>query len=142
MYGRIRVRIRMQFSASLSGAKSGSGNDGWCLKMKSRLVMASIKVSRFSSAVSRVLRISMGEKRLKTSSADSGSSQNCEETISYDLHNGKVTYRCPVWIIRWDYLVLRKPENAFLEYKLRVGGPHGELLLLICGCCPEVVTLD
>lgn len=41
--------------------------------------MASTSVSRFSSAVSRVRRISLGEKREKTSSVDSGSSQNCRE---------------------------------------------------------------
>jgi hypothetical protein len=45
--------------------------------MNSRLVTASIRVSRFSSDVSRVRRISAGEKRLKMSSVDSGSSQNC-----------------------------------------------------------------
>jgi hypothetical protein len=45
--------------------------------MNSRLVAASISVSRFSSAVSRVRRMSAGEKRLNTSSVDSGSSQNC-----------------------------------------------------------------
>ena len=40
---------------------------------------ASISVSRFSKAVSRVRRMSAGEKRLKTSSVDSGSSQNWRE---------------------------------------------------------------
>jgi hypothetical protein len=39
-------------------------------------VIASIRVSRFSSAVSRVRRMSAGEKRLNISSVDSGSSQN------------------------------------------------------------------
>jgi hypothetical protein len=67
----------MQFNASLSGANSGSGNEGWFRNMKSRLVIASMRVSRFSRAVSRVRRISEGEKRLKISSVDSGSSQNC-----------------------------------------------------------------
>ncbi len=76
MYGRMRVRILMQFNASLSGANSGSGNEGWCRKINRRLVMARMRVSRFSSAVSRVLLISFGEKRLKMSSVDSGSSQN------------------------------------------------------------------
>ena len=66
----------MQFNASLSGANSGSGNEGWCRNMNSRLVIASMRVSRFSSAVSRVRRMSAGEKRLKISSVDSGSSQN------------------------------------------------------------------
>lgn len=45
--------------------------------MKSLDVTANISVSRFSSAVSLVLRMSAGEKRLKTSSVLSGSSQNC-----------------------------------------------------------------
>jgi len=76
MYGSILVRIRMQFKASLSGANSRSGKEGWCRNMNRRLVIASMSVSRFSSAVSRVLRMSAGEKRLKTSSVDSGSSQN------------------------------------------------------------------
>jgi hypothetical protein len=69
--------MRMQFSASRSGANSWSGKEGWCRRMNSRLVTASIRVSRFSSDVSRVRRISAGEKRLKMSSVDSGSSQNC-----------------------------------------------------------------
>lgn len=77
MNGNIRVRIRIQFNASFSGANSGSGKDGWCRKMKRRLVIAKMSVSRFSRAVSRVLRMSIGEKRLNISSVDSGSSQNC-----------------------------------------------------------------
>ena len=68
----------MQFKASLSGASSGSGNDGWCRKVNSRLVIASTRVSRFSKAVSLVLRISFAEKRLKMSSEDSGSSHHYE----------------------------------------------------------------
>lgn len=70
------MRTRIQFSASRSGANSRSGKEGWCRRMKSRLVIASIRVSRFSRAVSRVRRISAGEKRLNMSSVDSGSSQN------------------------------------------------------------------
>lgn len=66
----------MQLRASFSGAISGSGNDGWFLRMHSLDVMASMSVSRFSSALSLVRRMSVGEKRVKTSSADSGSSQN------------------------------------------------------------------
>jgi hypothetical protein len=68
----------MQFSASRSGANSRSGKEGWCRRMNRRLVIANMRVSRFSSAVSRVLRISTGEKRLNMSSVDSGSSQNYE----------------------------------------------------------------
>jgi hypothetical protein len=70
--------------------------------MKSRLVIASMRVSRFSRAVSRVRRISAGEKRLKISSVDSGSSQNWG-WIWLVLVKGKVeerlAYRCPVRII-------------------------------------------
>jgi len=71
----------MQFNASLSGANSVSGNEGWCRSIKSRLVIASISVSRFSRAVSRVRRMSDAEKRVKTSSVDSGSSQNCAVSV-------------------------------------------------------------
>ena len=46
--------------------------------MNRREVTARIRVSRFSRALSRVRRISAGAKRLKTSSDDSGSSQNYE----------------------------------------------------------------
>jgi len=46
-------------------------------------VIANMRVSRFSSAVSRVLRISLGEKRLNMSSVDSGSSQNY--TVSWSV---------------------------------------------------------
>lgn len=66
-YGRIRVRTRIQFRASLSGASSGSGKDGWCRRRKSREVSANMSVSIFSSALSLVRRISVGENRLKTS---------------------------------------------------------------------------
>ena len=66
----------MQFKASRSGAISRSGYEGWCRRIKSRLVIASMRVSRFSRALSRVLRMSVAEKRLNMSSADSGSSQN------------------------------------------------------------------
>lgn len=70
------MRTRIQFSASLSGASSGSGKDGWFRRMTSREVIASISVSKFSIEESRVRRISAGENKLKTSSVDSGSSQN------------------------------------------------------------------
>jgi hypothetical protein len=70
------VRIRMQFSASLSGANSRSGKEGWCRNINRRLVTASMSVSKFSNAVSRVLLMSAGENRLNMSSDDSGSSQN------------------------------------------------------------------
>lgn len=70
------MRTRTQFKASFSGAVSGLGNEECCLKANRRDVTASIKVSRFASDASRVRRISLVEKRVKTSSVDSGSSQN------------------------------------------------------------------
>ena len=66
----------MQFKASLSGASSRSGKEGWCRRTKRREEMASMSVSKFSGEVSLVRRISVGENKLKTSSVDSGSSQN------------------------------------------------------------------
>jgi len=66
----------MQLRASPSGAISGSGNDRWFRRMFNRDVSARIKVSRLGNEVSSVRRMSAGEKRLKTSSVDSGSSQN------------------------------------------------------------------
>lgn len=66
----------MQFSASLAGASSGSGNDGWCRSATRREQIASNNVSKFDKEPSRVRRMSAGENRLKTSSTDSGNSQN------------------------------------------------------------------
>ena len=66
----------MQLRASLSGANSGSGKEGWFLRMIKRDVIARIKVSRFGKELSRMRRMSTGANRLKTSSVDSGSSQN------------------------------------------------------------------
>ena len=74
--GNKRVRILMQFNASRAGAISESGNEGWFRRTTSLDVMASINVSRFANEVSRVRRISAEENKEKTSSADSGSSQN------------------------------------------------------------------
>ena len=141
MNGKIRVRIRMQFNASLSGASSKSGKEGWCRRINRRLVIASMRVSRFSSAVSRVLRISLGEKRLNMSSVDSGSSQNCGVSrLVHGLSDQmllRLAYRCPVWIVGRNDFVLRKPEYAFLEHELRVGGSHSEshLAFVDSVCC-------
>ena len=66
----------MQLRASRSGASSGSGKEGWFLRAFRREVMARRRVSRFPMDESRVRRMSAPEKRLKTSSTDSGSSQN------------------------------------------------------------------
>lgn len=66
----------MQFNASLSGANSGSGNEGWFFKTIKREQTAKRRVSILGSAVSLERRMSAGVKMLKTSSVDSGSSQN------------------------------------------------------------------
>ena len=66
----------MQFRACFSKAASVSGNDRWCLSVKRRDVRARMRVSMFGRELSRARRTSTGEKRLKTSSVDSGSSQN------------------------------------------------------------------
>ena len=68
--------MRMQLSASLSGASSGSGNEGWFLRTIRREVIESSSVSKFDGAWSRVRRMSAGVNKLNTSSVDSGSSQN------------------------------------------------------------------
>lgn len=72
----------MQFSASRSGARSGSGKEGWFLRAVKREVMDSNNVSKFPNALSRVRRMSAGVNRLKTSSVDSGSSQNYTLVVS------------------------------------------------------------
>ena len=77
MNGRSRVRIRMQLSASRSGASSTFGKEGLCRKAYKREVTARMRVSRFRKESSRIRRMSVGEKSEKTSSDDSGSSQNC-----------------------------------------------------------------
>lgn len=66
----------MQLRACFSGAASVSGNERWCRSAKRREVRARMRVSMFGRELSRARRTSIGEKRLKTSSVDSGSSQN------------------------------------------------------------------
>lgn len=68
--------MRMQLSASRSGARSGSGKEGWFFRTIRREVTDNSSVSKFDKARSRVRRMSAGVNRLKTSSVDSGSSQN------------------------------------------------------------------
>ena len=72
----MRVRTLMQLRACFSGAASVSGNDRWCRSKERRDVRARMRVSMFGRELSRARRTSTGEKRLKTSSVDSGSSQN------------------------------------------------------------------
>jgi hypothetical protein len=74
--GSSRVSTLMQLRASRSGASSGSGKEGWLRSTMRREVTARISVSRLARLLSRVRRISAGEKSEKTSSVDSGSSQN------------------------------------------------------------------
>lgn len=66
----------MQFKACVSGESSGSGNEGWFLRTIKREQIASRSVSRLGKDESRTRRMSAGVNRLKTSSVDSGSSQN------------------------------------------------------------------
>jgi hypothetical protein len=66
----------MQLRASRSGASSGSGKEGWLRRTMRREVTARMSVSRLARLLSRVRRMSAGEKSEKTSSVDSGSSQN------------------------------------------------------------------
>jgi ribosomal protein L33 len=98
----------MQFKASLSGASSGSGNEGWCRRINRRLVTARMRVSRFCKAMSRVLLMSAGENKLKISSVDSGSSQNyvVYRSANRMLKPARMAYRCPVWIIGRDVFIL------------------------------------
>ncbi|KAH8640796.1 hypothetical protein IG631_03737 [Alternaria alternata] len=74
--GSSRVRTLMQLRASRSGASSGSGKEGWLRRTMRREVTARMSVSRLARLLSRVRRMSAGEKSEKTSSVDSGSSQN------------------------------------------------------------------
>lgn len=74
--GSTLVSTRRQFSACLSGARSGYGKARRCRSSKSREVSLRRRVSMFARDLSRARRMSVGEKREKTSSTDSGSSQN------------------------------------------------------------------
>ena len=66
----------MQLRACFSEAASASGKERWCRSAKRREVRARMRVSIFGRELSRARRTSIGENRLKTSSMDSGSSQN------------------------------------------------------------------
>lgn len=134
MNGSIRVRMRMQFRASLSGASSGSGKEGWFLRTKRREHTASKRVSRFVNAVSRVRRMSAGVNILKTSSVDSGSSQNFYSqrsqrdnkppTSAIFEEERNNTHFGPERIVSRYVLILRQAEDALLEDKLRLRGSH------------------
>lgn len=91
--------------------------------MKRRDVTASMRVSRFSRALSRVRRMSAEAKRLKTSSEDSGNSQNCCQKPSSVQKRSQetrvwATYRSPVRVVSRYVALTTEPEDAFLEDKL------------------------
>jgi hypothetical protein len=66
-----------------------------------------MRVSRFSRWLSLVRRMSAGENREKTSSVDSGSSQNYHERISEVCRmHVDLTYTCPVGIVCANALLL------------------------------------
>jgi hypothetical protein len=129
----------MQFNASLSGASSGSGKEGWFFRMIRREVTASKSVSRFDSAASRVLRISAGVKMLKMSSVDSGSSQNFNEQsvklkVSILLLKRNETNSGPERIIGRYIFIVGEAEDALFENKLGLRGSHtGSIKLLTWG---------
>lgn len=114
----------MQFKACFSGASVGSGNDGWWRRMNRRDVNASTRVSMFSNAWSRVRRMSAGEKRLNTSSEDSGSSQNWSRVSKRPGSEWTVTDRGPVGVVGGYATLLGQPEYALLEDNLGVAGAH------------------
>lgn len=76
--------------------------------------------------------MSAGEKSEKTSSADSGSSQNYR-TSSRQCVRARPwacegSYAGPIRIVGGDLLGIRQAENALLEAELGVGRAHGSLL--------------
>jgi len=71
--------------------------------------------------------MSVGEKSVKTSSADSGSSQNYNTdyyAASHSFVDGK-SYSRPVLVISCYFFLFGKLEDALLEHKLRIGRTHG-----------------
>ena len=142
MKGNSRVSTRIQLRASRSGASSGSGNDGWLRRTHSLEVTARISVSRLARLLSRVRRISAGEKREKTSSVDSGSSQNYAHAVVVSPEHAtskQKAYPSPVGVVGGDLLGLRQAEDALLEGEFRVGGAHQNACHIACGGCAEVL---
>jgi len=71
--------------------------------------------------------MSAGEKSEKTSSADSGSSQNYAggRMLAGGRWRGtEHTYACPVVVVGGDLLGLREAEDALLEAEFGVGRAH------------------
>jgi hypothetical protein len=133
--------------------------------MQSLEATASMRVSKLPRELSLVRRMSAGEKSEKTSSAESGSSQNCgcqqvAFQYSFDIfpvrsppapqHRASCmpevksnipTYTCPVRIVCGYVLLLGEAEYALFEIEFGVGGTH--LLdhaskLLICELFPRI----
>lgn len=117
----------MQLRASRSGASSGSGKEGWLRRTMRREVTASMRVSRLARLLSRVRRMSAGEKSEKTSSVDSGSSQNwrrSQYSNSTESRGQSIAYASPISVVGGDLLGLRQAEDALLEGQFRVGCTH------------------
>jgi hypothetical protein len=122
------VRTRIQFRTCRSGATSGSGKEGWFLRLCNLEVTACSSVSRLDLEASRVRRMSAPEKRLKTSSADSGNSQNYSAPSQCSFHSFDIvwvqdeseamTYAGPVRVVGCNVLLLREPEDPLLEDEL------------------------
>jgi hypothetical protein len=71
--------------------------------------------------------MSAGEKSEKTSSADSGSSQNYNALVrkrTCEMLGESRAYTSPVAIVGWDLLGLRQTEDALFEAKFGVGRTH------------------
>ena len=83
-----------------------------------------MSVSRLERVPSRVRRMSLAENKLKTSSVDSGSCQNCEGQHSSWIVQQRA-YACPVRIIGGDGPGILKLEDALLKDELGLGGAHG-----------------
>lgn len=89
-----------------------------------REVTARIKVSRFARLLSRVRRMSAGENNEKTSSVDSGSSQNCTHLSTAYCRKHNSTYVGPIVVIGGDGGRLSQAKDALLEGELGVGSTH------------------
>jgi hypothetical protein len=124
----------MQFRASRSGASSGSGKEGWLRRTMRREVTARMSVSRLARSLSRVRRMSAGEKSEKTSSVDSGNSQNWHRSqFSVDITE-QTSYAGPVDIVGRDLLRLGQAEDALLKAEFGVGRAHRKASVVTASC--------
>lgn len=72
--------------------------------------------------------MSVGEKRVKTSSAVSGSSQNYPNTLAWTLFLMRLSisaYTSPILVVCGNGLLLREAEDALLEDEFGIRGTHG-----------------